>query len=304
MARPVRCRERVSGDAIVPVRGVASQRGRRHGRRGVRVRGPAGGAPLRGRDGRRARRGGACSGGSCTRRDPAALDALVARHGPMVLGVCRRVLGNSHDAEDAFQAVFLVLVRSARSIRDPRPARAVAARRGASRGGAGARRRGDPQATRVAPGRRTRRWRPTAVSAAATCVRAGRTAGGLDDEIARLPERFRAPVVLCYLDGLTHERGRRAAALPGRHRQESPGHRPREAARATVPSRGRRGVSAAAFWRRSRPRRPAPRCRPVLANRPWRRVWRMPRAGRSPARWRGPLGAGRSRPGRPPWPTE
>src|SRR4051794_9031065 len=51
--------------------------------------------------------------------DPDALDTLIRRHGPMVLGLCRRIVGNNHDADDAFQATFLVFVRSAAKLKRP-----------------------------------------------------------------------------------------------------------------------------------------------------------------------------------------
>ena len=141
-----------------------------------------------------------------SRRDPtreAAFAALVARHGPMVLSVCGQLLGDRHDAEDAFQAVFLVLARKARWIRDPellgnwlygvalRTARKARVR----------------LASRRTREKAITARRPDAGSgvAAAEPVVAREQAEALHDEISRLPAALRLPIVLCYFDGLTIE---------------------------------------------------------------------------------------------------
>jgi DNA-directed RNA polymerase specialized sigma24 family protein len=97
------------------------------------------------------------------RREESAFAALVRRHGPMVLSVCRRVLRHSQDAEDAFQATFLVLVEKAPRLRQPEL---------------------------------LANWRV------------------LDEELHRLPEKYRAPLVLCYLEGKTNEEAARVLGWP------------------------------------------------------------------------------------------
>jgi RNA polymerase sigma factor (sigma-70 family) len=143
------------------------------------------------------------------RRDEAAFTALVHRHGPMVLGVCQRVLGNVHDAEDAFQATFLILVRKAGTIG-----------KGASVGAwlhgvahRAALRVRSSLAARRAHERRT----PTMPDADFLAAVAWRDlAPVLDEEVRRLPERCRDPFVLCYLEGHTYEAaGRRLACATG-----------------------------------------------------------------------------------------
>jgi RNA polymerase sigma factor (sigma-70 family) len=129
--------------------------------------------------------------------DEAAFGELVRRHGPMVLGVCRRLLPNRHDAEDAFQATFLLLARNAAAIRKrdavgswlygtayrvASRARGDAARRRAREGKAAAAPVYDPRVEAA-----WRELRPI-----------------LDDELNRLPEKYRRPLVLCYLQGLTN----------------------------------------------------------------------------------------------------
>src|SRR4051812_14558057 len=117
-----------------------------------------------------------------TRGDEAAFEALVGRHGPMVLAVCRAILGDPHEAQDAYQATFLVLVRQARSIRRPdavAPGRQGVARRVAMHTGRLSARR------RFVEGRAPSR--PEAVDP-------GPGWSDLHEEIDRLPEKYRAPI--------------------------------------------------------------------------------------------------------------
>ena len=134
-----------------------------------------------------------------TRREEGAFAALVERHGPMVLGVCQHVLGDPHDAQDAFQAVFLILAKRAGSIR-----------RGGSVGswlhGVALR---VAAKTKVAAARRRVHERRGGEMAARRFVGEGLSdAGGwpeVHEELGRLPEKYRSPLVLCYLEGLTQE---------------------------------------------------------------------------------------------------
>lgn len=126
----------------------------------------------------------------------AAFTALVERHGPMVLQVCRQVLGDSHDAEDAFQAAFLVLLRKAGSVRN---ADSVASWLH------GVAYRVSRRARIAAIRRKAHEQRGAEMKA----LREGRESHRpeswpeLHEEIARLPARYREPMVLCYLEGLT-----------------------------------------------------------------------------------------------------
>ncbi len=131
----------------------------------------------------------------------AAFAALVARHGPMVLGVCRQLLGDRHHAEDAFQAVFLVLARKARSVREPELLGnwlyGVALRTARkARGRLARRRETEEEASNGGPA--------TDVAAIAEQALVERErAEALHREIDRLPGAFRAAVVLCYFEGLS-----------------------------------------------------------------------------------------------------
>jgi RNA polymerase sigma factor (sigma-70 family) len=144
-----------------------------------------------------------------TGREEAAFALLLQRHGPLVLGVCRRLLGNVPDAEDAFQATFLALVRQAGSIRNSASlgawlhgvARRIALK---ARARAGQRRtheseRRSPAMTNPDPGAEMT-WEEL------------RTV--IDEEVGRLPEECRAAVVACLLEGRTQEQAARELGWP------------------------------------------------------------------------------------------
>ncbi len=141
-----------------------------------------------------------------SRRDEDALAALVERHAPMVWGVCRRVLRNPHDAEDAFQATFLVLIQKATTVV---PREMVAnwlygvAQQTAVRLRATAAKRGwrEVQMTELPE--------PVVVEA-----RDEELLLRLDEELSRLPERFRALIVLCDLEGRTRKEVARQLGCP------------------------------------------------------------------------------------------
>ncbi len=141
------------------------------------------------------------------RRDVAAFEALVRRHGPMVLGTCRRVLGDTHDAEDAFQAVFLVLVRKAGSV--------------TSRETVGGWLYGVAYRTALAARTKRRRQRAKEKQVDAMPEAAFEPDDTwrelkplLDKELSRLPDKFRLPVVLCDLEGLPRRQVARQLGLP------------------------------------------------------------------------------------------
>jgi RNA polymerase sigma factor (sigma-70 family) len=139
--------------------------------------------------------------------DEAAFEVLVWRHGPAVLTICHRVLGRSHDAEDAFQATFLVLVRKARSIRR-RQAVGAWLYRVAYRVALQAKARARRVAARERQGVVVQ-----AVSAADEAADRDLRAA-LEDEVDRLPEKYRLPVLLCYLGGQSTEQAAQALGCP------------------------------------------------------------------------------------------
>src|SRR5262249_53369416 len=136
-------------------------------------------------------------------RDESAFAALVRRHGPMVFAVCQSVLRRRHDAEDAFQAVFLVLARKAGSIRRPESLSSflhgVAYRMSLKARADNARRQS----------REVKAPFPEPAVSASDDLSWGELRAVLHAELSALPGRLREPLVLCYLEGLTQDEAAR-----------------------------------------------------------------------------------------------
>jgi RNA polymerase sigma factor (sigma-70 family) len=139
--------------------------------------------------------------------DQAAFEALVQRHGPLVRSVCRRVLQDTHDADDAYQATFLLLVQKAASLEQPEllgnwlygVAYRVAIK------------------TRINATRRRACERRAPAMSSVDLLReiTGRELRSvLHAQMSRLPEKYRAPLVLCYLEGKTNEEAARLLGWP------------------------------------------------------------------------------------------
>ena len=169
-----------------------------------------------------------------TQGDAGAFEALVARHGPMVLSVCRGILRNPHDAEDAFQATFLVLVKKAGTIRG-RDAlggwlHQVAHRVAIQANAAAARRR-------VQERRAGQMAVTTSSHGPAT---SDDLLPALHEEIARLPEKFRLAVVLCDLEGMTQAQAAESTAIGASGRSDAGSPRGVSGSRRRL---GRRGLA-------------------------------------------------------------
>jgi RNA polymerase sigma factor (sigma-70 family) len=151
------------------------------------------------------------------RTGEAAFSALVMRHGPMVLTVCRQLLGDRHLAEDVFQAVFLVLARKARSIRDPdllgNWLYGVALRTARKARGRLARQRQHEESGSMKSGG-AGSDSSVASSPADQPAIVREQAEILHSEVARLPKPFRLPVVLYYFEGLSLDEAARRLGCP------------------------------------------------------------------------------------------
>ncbi len=170
-------------------------------------------------------------------RDEAAFAILLERHAALVLGLCRSILRNHHDAEDIFQATFLVLARKAGSIRKGQSLGswlyAVAYRLA--------------HKARLRAGRKRQREQQAAVVPEQTPMDAvtwGELRTVVHEEVSRLPEKYRAAIVLCYWQGRTHEQaGQQLGCARGTIKDRL------EKARELLRKRlSRRGLALSAAW--------------------------------------------------------